>query len=175
MPYAGPETNFIEITGWEGNEGSIGYYMRLPDEFCSPETGFTPSSDGGGSGSDGMCMSGTKPLSKILLMSQGLRIHTSPHTCSGHLNLPHKKGLIEYMLQLSDLGTGLVNPTSYVPPDAMSEPERACFVAFTQPVLSYDSGTFLPLPKDVGEMIDPKGGSPTSFTFNIEVEYEISL
>lgn len=77
------------------------------------------------------------------------------------------------MLQFSDLGTDLIKPTLYVPPGAMSEQERACYVEFTQSVLSWESGTFLPLLREVGKMIDPKGGTPTKFTFKIEVEYDV--
>ena len=173
--WMGPVSNFIDLASWPGNEGAQGYYIRLPDDYCTDKTGLEPidegddEGDGDGDGDDSS--SASAEMEHLVQRSNGLVMMTSQHTCQGCLDLPvDGGGVLEYSIRCqSELG--LISVASYRHPDTFNA-ATSSHVAFTQPVLSWPTGTFLPLPPDVGAMINPKGeGACTNFTFDLFVHY----
>ena len=68
---------------------------------------------------------------------------------------------------------GLIQAASYRHP-ATFTPETSShnWTGLTQPVLNWPAGTHLPLPPDVGAMLNPAGdGACTDFTFDLFVRY----
>jgi hypothetical protein len=168
--WPGPGTNFVRVSGLgQGN----GYYLRLPAEYDTKglrdlyeeEPGAEPVPEAG----DDDDIS----LAKVLQMSTDLTMFTTFRHCLGTLKPPgaSTKGAIEYTVALTDkqMKLKMLQPATYRPPGTYITGND--FIRdFTQRVLHWSTGTFLPVPHDVGEMLNEP--ATTEVKFHCWVNYD---
>ncbi len=161
--WPGPATNFIYIKAWPGMEDRVGYYIRLPKEYCQTSE-------------DGLC----NDYRGVFKHCSGLNIQTTPHQCIGWLAWCTDQGGLTYEIELLDRNK-FIRPMMYRAERDLHRDACGDVVpneeAFAQDVLQgWDDGggpmVFLPLPFDVGKLMEPSNKSQiTLLTMRILCSY----
>jgi hypothetical protein len=150
--FPGPGSNFIRVSGLNRGDG---YYIRLPKAY-EKKALLSSFEEYDAAACEDMGEAEEKSLSDVLQLSTDLTFFTSSHHCMGSLKPPGggSEGTIEYTFRLKNKDK-ILEHAWYRPPGTYNEGNefiRDC----TQGVCVWSTGTFLPVPLAVGEMLDDK-------------------
>jgi hypothetical protein len=156
--WPGPGTNFMRISGMQHGDG---YYIRLPKEYdtkelCDMYGEEESGAQAGEEESPEFKDEDETSFAKVMVLSSDLRMFTSYHHCLGTLKPPgtSNTGAIEYKFTLLNKQK-MLSLAAYRPPGSYNSDGDGTFIRdITQGVLSWSTGTFLPVPPEVGEMLD---------------------
>jgi hypothetical protein len=158
--WPGPGTNFMRLSGMQHGDG---YYIRLPAEYDTKELCdmYGDAESGAQAGEEAESPEfkdeDDTSFAKVMVLTSDLTMFTSYHHCLGTLKPPgtSNTGAIEYKFTLLNKQK-MLPLAAYRPPGSYnsSDGDGTFIKDISQGVLSWSTGTFLPVPLEVGEMLD---------------------